>query len=59
MKTRQPLSPVLVPSRFVREAGRQPDAEIAAELNVQAVESFASAGDLVDYSAEGQLPGSG
>ena len=29
--------------------------EIAAELNVQVVESFASAGDLVDYSAKGNF----
>ena len=30
-------------------------AEIASELNVGAVESFASAGDVVDYSAKGNF----
>ena len=53
VKTRQPLSRALVPSVAFAELDESLRAEIAAELNVTAVESFASAGDLVDYSAKG------
>ena len=55
VKTRQPLSRVLVPSVSFAKLGDELRAEIAAELNVQRVESFASAGDLVDYSAKGNF----
>ena len=55
VKTRQPLSRLLVPSSSFAKLDADLRAEIAAELNVQAVESFASAGDLVDYSAKGNF----
>ncbi|MFT4225671.1 isoleucine--tRNA ligase [Micropruina sp.] len=55
VKTRQPLSRVLVPSGSFAKLDAELRAEIAAELNVQTVESFASAGDLVDYSAKGNF----
>ena len=55
VKTRQPLSRVLVPSGSFAKLNDELRAEIAAELNVQRVESFASAGDLVDYSAKGNF----
>ena len=53
VKTRQPLRRALVPSGAFAELDDELRAEIAAELNVTAVESFASAGDLVDHSAKG------
>ena len=55
VKTRQPLSRVLVPSGSFAKLNDELRAEIAAELNVHRVESFASAGDLVDYSAKGNF----
>ena len=55
VKTRQPLSRVLVPSGSFARLTAELRAEIAAELNVQRVESFASAGDLVDYTAKGNF----
>ncbi|HHV21346.1 MAG TPA: isoleucine--tRNA ligase [Propionibacterium sp.] len=55
VKVRQPLSRVLVPSRAYAQLSPDLRGEIAAELNVQGVESFASAGDLVDYSAKGNF----
>ena len=55
VKTRQPLSRLLVSSGSFAKLDAELRAEIAAELNVQAVESFASAGDLVDYSAKGNF----
>jgi len=55
VKTRQPLSRALVPSVAFAELDDELRAEIAAELNVVAVESFASAGDLVDHSAKGNF----
>ncbi len=55
VKTRQPLSRLLVPSGTFARLDDELRAEIAAELNVQRVESFASAGDLVDYSAKGNF----
>jgi isoleucyl-tRNA synthetase len=52
VKTRQPLRRALVPASVI--AGLEPDllGEIAAEINVGEVDSFASAGDVVDYSAK-------
>ena len=55
VKTRQPLRRVLVPSASYARLTDELIAEIAAELNVEAVESFASAGDLVDYGAKGNF----
>jgi isoleucyl-tRNA synthetase len=55
VKTRQPLKRALVPSVAFAELDDELRAEITAELNVTAVESFASAGDLVDYSAKGNF----
>ena len=55
VKTRQPLKRILVPSTSFAALDAEFLAEIAAELNVQSVESFASAGDLVDYSAKGNF----
>lgn len=55
VKTRQPLRRVLVPSGSFARLTDELVAEIAAELNVGAVESFASAGDLVDHSAKGNF----
>ncbi|HQD61854.1 MAG TPA: DUF5915 domain-containing protein, partial [Propioniciclava tarda] len=55
VKTRQPLSRVLVPSSSYARLTPELIAEIASELNVGAVESFASAGDVVDYSAKGNF----
>ena len=55
VKTRQPLARVLVPSSSFARLSDELVAEIAAELNVARVESFASAGDVVDYSAKGNF----
>ncbi len=55
IKTRQPLRRALVPSGAFAQLDADLLAEVAEELNVQAVESFASAGDLVDYSAKGNF----
>jgi isoleucyl-tRNA synthetase len=55
IKTRQPLSRALVPSAAFAELDAELLAEVKEELNVWAVESFASAGDLVDYSAKGNF----
>jgi isoleucyl-tRNA synthetase len=52
VKIRQPLARVLVSSTTLARLGEELLAEVRAELNVQRVESFASAGDLVDYSAK-------
>jgi isoleucyl-tRNA synthetase len=52
VRTRQPLSRALVPSTSYSTLDDDLLAEIAAELNVEHVESFASAGDLVDHSAK-------
>ncbi len=52
VKTRQPLRRALIPSAAHASLGEELRAEIAAELNIAAVESFSSAGDLVDHSAK-------
>ena len=55
VKTRQPLQRLLVPSSSFARLSEELVAEIEAELNVTSVESFSSAGDLVDYSAKGNF----
>ncbi len=55
VKVRQPLRRALVPSRAWERLGDELRAEVAEELNVGAVESLASAGDLVDHSAKGNF----
>ncbi len=55
MKTRQPLSRLLVPSQAFAQLDESLVAELQAELNVVQVGSFASAGDLVDHSAKGNF----
>jgi isoleucyl-tRNA synthetase len=52
MKTRQPLGRALIASNAYARLGDELRAEIAAELNVERVESFADAGDLVDYTVK-------
>lgn len=52
VRTRQPLRRALVPSIAFGALGADLRAEVAAELNVEALESFASAGDLVDSAAK-------
>ncbi|MDR1806857.1 MAG: isoleucine--tRNA ligase [Propionibacteriaceae bacterium] len=55
MKNRQPLARALVSSSALSRLTPELLAEIRSELNVEAVESFTSAGDLVDYSAKGNF----
>ncbi len=52
VKTRQPLARALVPSLAFAQLNQELIAEIAAELNVESVESFANAGDLIEYTAK-------
>jgi isoleucyl-tRNA synthetase len=52
VKTRQPLRRALVPASAMARLDRELLDEIAAEINVGAVDSFASAGDVVDYSVK-------
>jgi isoleucyl-tRNA synthetase len=55
VRTRQPLARALIPSAAYTALGDDLRAEVAAELNVETVESFASAGDLVDHAAKGNF----
>jgi isoleucyl-tRNA synthetase len=55
VRTRQPLARALIPSAAYAALGDDLRAEVAAELNVETVESFASAGDLVDHAAKGNF----
>jgi isoleucyl-tRNA synthetase len=50
--TRQPLRRALVPARVLARLDDELLREIAAELNVGEIDSFASAGDVVDHSAK-------
>ncbi len=52
VKTRQPLQRALIPSASFERLSSELKAEVAAELNVATIESFASAGDLVDHTAK-------
>lgn len=55
VKVRQALSRILVPSAIFAKLSPELQEEIKAELNVESIESFASAGDLVDHSAKGNF----
>jgi isoleucyl-tRNA synthetase len=52
VRTRQPLRRALIPSAALAALGAALQAEIAAELNVESVEAFGSAGDLLSYDAK-------
>jgi len=52
VKTRQPLARALISSAALAKLDDDLQAEIRSELNVVALESFGSAGDLVDHSAK-------
>ena len=52
IRTRQPLGRALIPSAAFAALSEELKAEIAAELNVETIESFAGAGDLVDSAAK-------
>ncbi|MFT3888652.1 MAG: isoleucine--tRNA ligase [Arachnia sp.] len=55
VKIRQALRRMLVPSAIFEKLSPELQEEIKAELNVEAIESFATAGDLVDHSAKGNF----
>lgn len=55
MKVRQVLRRILVPSGILDRLSPELIDEIREELNINAVESFRAAGDLVDYSAKGNF----
>jgi isoleucyl-tRNA synthetase len=55
VKTRQPLSRALISSNSFAQLNNELIAEICAELNVGALSTFASAGDVVDVSAKGNF----
>ncbi len=55
VRTRQPLQRALVASSTLALLGDEIVAEVTSELNVGRLESFTSAGDLVDYSAKGNF----
>jgi isoleucyl-tRNA synthetase len=55
VKIRQALGRMLVPSAIFAKLSPALQDEIKAELNVERIESFASAGDLVDHSAKGNF----
>ena len=55
VKVRQALGRMLVPSAIFEKLSPELQDEIKAELNVERIESFASAGDLVDHSAKGNF----
>ena len=52
VKTRQPLARALIGSAARAQLNDELLAEITAELNIGAVETFIAAGDLVDYFAK-------
>jgi isoleucyl-tRNA synthetase len=55
VKTRQPLRRALLANSTLSQLNAEIVNEITSELNVGALESFGSAGDLVDYSAKGNF----
>ncbi|MBA2445771.1 MAG: isoleucine--tRNA ligase [Nocardioidaceae bacterium] len=52
VRTRQPLQRALIGSAAFERLSDELLAEVAGELNVQRVESFASAGDLVEHTVK-------
>jgi isoleucyl-tRNA synthetase len=54
-KTRQPLRRAVVATHAYDALTAELRAEIAEELNVRALDSFANTGELVDYSAKGNF----
>jgi isoleucyl-tRNA synthetase len=54
-KTRQPLRRAVVATHAYDALSPALRAEVAEELNVRALDSFASTGELVDYSAKGNF----
>ena len=54
-KTRQPLRRAVVASHAYDALSSDLRAEVAEELNVRALDSFANTGELVDYSAKGNF----
>ena len=52
VKTRQPLSRALIGSAARAQLDDELVGEIIAELNIRAVDTFADAGDVVDFSAK-------
>ncbi len=52
IRTRQPLSRVLIASAAHGQLSDELQTQIAEELNVQSVESFSAAGDLVTYQVK-------
>ncbi len=52
VKTRQPLARALVGSGVRAQLDEELIAEIVAELNIGAVDTFADAGDVVDFAAK-------
>ncbi|TXL63314.1 isoleucine--tRNA ligase [Aeromicrobium terrae] len=54
-KTRQPLRRAVVATSAWNQLGEELRAQIAEELNVGALESFATTGDLVDHTAKGNF----
>ena len=55
VKTRQPLSRALISSSSFAKLNDELIAEIEAELNIVDVDTFANAGDVVEYSAKGNF----
>ena len=55
VKIRQPLSRMLVPSAMHAHLSDELANEVKEELNIVDVETFASAGDIVDISAKGNF----
>uniref|UniRef100_S0DDI0 isoleucine--tRNA ligase n=1 Tax=termite gut metagenome TaxID=433724 RepID=S0DDI0_9ZZZZ len=55
IKIRQPLSRALISSSSLARLTPELIDEIRAELNIERVESFADAGDLVDYTVKGNF----
>jgi isoleucyl-tRNA synthetase len=55
LRVRQPLNRILIPTALHARLTDELRDEIAAELNVIAVEPFAGAGELVEHSAKGNF----